>query len=897
MTSHHKILPLAMACLWTIILLTCTPAWSVDISGILPAAFEQPMINFYISTTANGAPLSNPDGDPDWGLPFFNVTAYFDTGASGILLSKETADYLNVLKSSAGGQPVIFEDIGVGGSEEFYVSQPVYIALAGIPGTDLDNKATYQTSYTHKFGPVQMQINKNEAGLFPFDVVGVPAMAGKVVVMHSPPLDSVWTYEGMQTYVYNPGTPFHPATPDTDPGIPTTSHHIRLSYASFDSFTKVTPTGAAGPTMAENPFIGPNPVAALYGGPADNTPGVTISYGGLKTTGSFLLDTGAAVSMISTSLAAELHIRYAGSGLELFDPARPDWSAPIPNQFTMELGGIGGTATAAGFYLDSMLLKTLEGNPNNDSDPNHLNFRGVPVLVNDITVQDPITLQTLTLDGVFGMNNLLVSMSPDMSDFASGNFNWIVFDQPNGILGLDVKAPAVSWNGSSSSTDPNWKNQDNWGGQAPTEGFTLKFGATTSFSTSNNNNFDPGTQFAGITFDGIAAFNLQGNRIALTGNVVNISTQTQTISLDMTLTGAQRTFVADSADIVVAGHIDGDQGLLKSGVKKLILKNSNTYTGETTISQGTLTLDGGDLSDASTVNILSSAMLEVVSGTPTLGDITGPGTVAVTGAGTVLSAHSIVVDTLLIGSTITSAYWTGGSDPADPYWKNPSNWVGTAPQPGDVLNFGQAGTLSVDNSNNFTANTQFSGIAFWGNSPFKLEGNRIALTGNIVNNSLQPQTIDLELELTGTSRTFNASTADILVSKPISGDQGLTKLGSEKLILTSSNTYTGPTTISEGTVILNGGDLADTSAISIAPNAALEIINGTPTLGTITGQGTIIVAGPGTILTTPSITADTLTITSAAPTAVPEPSTLVLLGACLTVLFLVPRLRQGTSCP
>jgi autotransporter-associated beta strand protein len=248
------------------------------------------------------------------------------------------------------------------------------------------------------------------------------------------------------------------------------------------------------------------------------------------------------------------------------------------------------------------------------------------------------------------MNNLVASTTPDYSAAASGNFNWIVFDQPNGILGLDVKATAASWTGGGNPASAMWQTASNWDGQqAPAAGFALTFGSTTPTSANNYNDFAAGTQFAGITFDGNTAFNLQGNRIALTGDIVNISTQTQTISLDLTLTGAARSFIADSADIMVTGHISGDQGLVKTGANKLILKASNTYTGDTIISEGTLMLDGGDLADASAVSVAAGATLEVVSGTPTLGIISGEGMISVTGAGTILTATSISADTLSIG--------------------------------------------------------------------------------------------------------------------------------------------------------------------------------------------------------------------------------------------------------
>jgi autotransporter-associated beta strand protein len=674
------------------------PAQAVYIDGVLPAAMDQPMINCYVSLSSAGAPLSNPDGDPEWGLPYFTITGYFDTGASGILLSYETADYLSVPKSYSGGNLVVYEDVGVGGSEQFNVSQPVYIALAGNPNADLDNNATYQISYDQKFGPIRTQIATTPVDPFsllgPIDVVGIPAMAGKVVVIDPKPLDDIFLFAGINTYVYNPGTTYRPATADTDPGIPATNRHVRLSYASFDSFTKVTPSIAAGPTMAANPFIGPNPVAKLYGQPVDNTPGVTISLGSLKATGSFLFDTGASTSMISTALAAALHVRYQGESqtsgvLELFDPARPGWSGTIPNQFTMEVGGVGGTVTAAGFYLDSMLLRALEGDPNNDADPNHLVYRNVPVLVDDISVQNPVTLQTLTLDGIFGVNNYVAGMTPDLTDMGTGNFNWITFNQPKGLLGLDVKSiPSATWSGSASPSDATWSNAANWGDVAAGVGAALSFGQISPANVANNNDFPAGTRFAGINFDGNAAFNLQGNRIALAGAIVNLSTQTQIIGLDMTLTDSACVFFADANNIVVNGHIDGDQGLVKTGGAKLILNAANTYTGPTTVREGTLTLDGGSLSVSSAISVDSGATLEVLNGTHTLGTISGSGTTQVD-AGASLTAASISQGALTIGSgaTVTiqaipggpvAVSWKGGASSAPTDWGLAANWISNA---------------------------------------------------------------------------------------------------------------------------------------------------------------------------------------------------------------------------
>ncbi len=89
----------------------------------------------------------------------------------------------------------------------------------------------------------------------------------------------------------------------------------------------------------------------------------------------------------------------------------------------------------AGFNLDSFLVPTMEGDG--------FNFLNAPVLVTDITVKDPLTLDTLTLDGIFGMNFMVASANISTFDIRAGAFNWVVFDEPNGVLGLDLKTDLI----------------------------------------------------------------------------------------------------------------------------------------------------------------------------------------------------------------------------------------------------------------------------------------------------------------------------------------------------------------------------------------------------------------------------------------------------------------------
>ncbi len=639
-------------------------ARAVDIPGGYYAAFDQPVINAYVATRAGGSPLLADDG---LGGQTFTIQPYLDTGASGILLSDETYTALSqplnnppeagIAKSrypANTGPLVVYQDVGVGGSDNFNVSQPIYMGLAKNTATvDLDNPQTYTTVYNQPVGPVRVQIGQPPADpldvLNEFDVIGTPGMQGKVVVMDPKPLDAYVTtgdtdsLASMNNYIYNPRTPFNPATADSEPGIPPTNRHIRLSYSNLNRFTQVTPTGAPGPNLNDNPFIGPNPVAAMDGITTDHTPGVTVSFGGQQATGSFLFDTGAATSIISTNIAAKLHVRYvAGTqgtsnpDLETFNPANPSQPGTlIANQFTLQISGVGGAVTDAGFYLDNMLLRTMEANPGNANDPNNLNFVGAPVLVDDITVKDPVTQKTLTLDGDFGVNNYVATFDQDSeglpNDMAPGNFNWAVFDQPNGVLGLDVKPDFIgsgfttfsAWS-SNGTAGPNWSNSANWETGTPAAANGLRFTQSAGTTTSNYNDFPDGTRFNGIVFSGPTSFNLQGHRVALWGNLINISTAAQTVSLDLELDGAASTFDADSGDIIVSGHISGPQGLIKTGDYRLVLSGTNTYTGGTTVSGGELIAmsskalpDGGNLTvgDTTAFASITGAWAAATSGT------------------------------------------------------------------------------------------------------------------------------------------------------------------------------------------------------------------------------------------------------------------------------------------
>ncbi len=505
-TSFHALRLTTRAALAAALMLPllASSAEALVIEGVGNAALDQPQINILVRVTPNAPPLDGQGvgdlglgdlgdlGLGDLGLGGGDVTytipGFLDTGASNLLIASSLAApaEFDIQKESGW----VFVDVGVSGSESFDISKPhTFQAAPYAPSADLDNPATFNQTYNQIYAPMRAAIKQAPTaspGVDPLEqimamfgevnVFGMPLMLGKTVVMDARSSNqyiSTFDYENLdttniKTYIYDHGqAPFNNAAQHTNPGVPTTQFHVQMSYGDFEAFTELQgPSEAVKPTMAHNPFIGRNPLAPA-GDPSDAVPGVTIQFGEAQAaTGSFLFDTGASVTMISTDMASTQGVRYRdgfGPGanpiLEMLD------GTAIASQFRLAIGGVGdgGTQTFSGFFLDSLLLPTIEGASNPDDnilyrrwDPNDPTT-GVPVLVADIKVvnrmgnDDPSDDRIVTLDGVFGMNLLFGTARLDdpidlfaIFDTAlPGAFDWVVFDEPTGILGLQPTTQSI----------------------------------------------------------------------------------------------------------------------------------------------------------------------------------------------------------------------------------------------------------------------------------------------------------------------------------------------------------------------------------------------------------------------------------------------------------------------
>jgi autotransporter-associated beta strand protein len=114
--------------------------------------------------------------------------------------------------------------------------------------------------------------------------------------------------------------------------------------------------------------------------------------------------------------------------------------------------------------------------------------------------------------------------------------------------------------------------------------------------------------------------------------------------------------------------------------------------------------------------------------------------------------------------------------------------------------------------NDYAANSTFTGITFTNTAgAFILNGNRITLGGNVVNNAADPQTVNLDMVLSGI-RTFDPAAGDLMIGSALSGTGGLTQAGAGTTTLSGTSGFSGATAVNAGTLLVTGGLSATTSA-------------------------------------------------------------------------------------
>jgi autotransporter-associated beta strand protein len=227
-------------------------------------------------------------------------------------------------------------------------------------------------------------------------------------------------------------------------------------------------------------------------------------------------------------------------------------------------------------------------------------------------------------------------------------------------------------------------------------------------------------------------------------------------------------------------------------------------------------------------------------------------------------------------ATIFSPTWIGGAVGAD-NWSALGNWDGDAPPvSGIAVTFGAlAAGGHATNQNDLAAGTQINGITYGSAATaYSLQGNSILLGGAVTNQSGSDETIGLAMQLVAGGGTFDTGSQNMTLAQSISGSGiPLVKLGAGSLTLAAGNTYTGGTTVSQGTLLVSnaagsgtGTGIVTVSGATLGGTGFINgpvVLTGNSTLastGTLTINNTLSVQGPanqlasGTISTTADVT-------------------------------------------
>ncbi|EBQ6768688.1 autotransporter outer membrane beta-barrel domain-containing protein [Salmonella enterica] len=353
-----------------------------------------------------------------------------------------------------------------------------------------------------------------------------------------------------------------------------------------------------------------------------------------------------------------------------------------------------------------------------------------------------------------------------------------------------------------------------------------------------------------VTDDATLELNTGGtfdNAISGSGQVVKSGDETLTLSGTNTYSGGTLisggTLVASNVEALGTGdvtdnatlemntggdfinNIGGTGRVEKSGDDALTLSGSNTYTGGTTINDGTLIATSVDALGSG--DVTNNAVLELNTGGDFINNIGGTGRVEKSGDETLTlsGSNTYTGGTLISGGTLvaTNVEALGTGDVTD-------NAVLELNTGGDFINnIGGTGrveksgddTLTLSGSNSYTGGTLISGGTLVATNVDALG------SGDVTNNAV------LELNTGGT------------FDNAISGSGQVVKSGDETLTLSGSNTYTGGTTINDGTLIATSVDALGSG--DVTDNAVLELNTGGDFDNAISGSGQVVKSGNETL--------------------------------------------------
>ncbi|MJN08439.1 AIDA autotransporter-like protein ShdA, partial [Salmonella enterica subsp. enterica] len=268
-------------------------------------------------------------------------------------------------------------------------------------------------------------------------------------------------------------------------------------------------------------------------------------------------------------------------------------------------------------------------------------------------------------------------------------------------------------------------------------------------------------------------------------------------------------------------NIGGTGRVEKSGDDKLTLSGSNTYTGGTLISSGTLVAN--DVNALGTGDVTDNATLMLNTGGDFTNNIGGTGRVEKSGddALTLSGSNTYTGGTLISGGTLVA---------------NDVNALGT----GDITD---NATLALNAVGDFDNAISGSGkVEKSGDDALTLSGSNTYTGGTLISSGTL---VASNVEALGTGDVTDNATLELNTSgtfdNAISGSGQVVKSGDKMLTLSGANSYSGGTLISDGTLVASNVESLGTG--DVTNNATLELNTGGDFTNNISGSGQVVKSG------------------------------------------------------
>ncbi|EEJ4640720.1 fibronectin-binding autotransporter adhesin ShdA, partial [Salmonella enterica] len=314
-----------------------------------------------------------------------------------------------------------------------------------------------------------------------------------------------------------------------------------------------------------------------------------------------------------------------------------------------------------------------------------------------------------------------------------------------------------------------------------------------------------------------------GGQIVKSGSDELIVTGANDYSGGTTITGG--TLTADHADSLGSGDIDnsgvlqvgegelkntlfGSGSLVKTGTGELTLSGDNSYSGTTTITDGTLiaasvnALGSGDIDNSGVLQVGEGELKNTLFGSGSLVK-TGTGELTLNGDND-YSGGTTIDDGVLIAASV-NALGSGDIDNSGVLQVGEGELKNTLFGSGSLVKTG-TGELTLSGDNTYSGGTTISDGTLIADHADSLGTGAVANSGVL-------QVGEGELENT------------------LSGSGSLVKTGTGELTLGGDNSYSGDTTIADGTLIaanvnaLGSGNIDNSGTLMLDANGAFELAN------------------------------------------------------------------------